>query len=251
MWYHPNLTMWVFAIILLLVPTSAPATAQTVSVESVEALLAAGERQQAIEQFGRLIDLGSSDRAIDLRMRVNRAADELLDNAEGLLKAGRNTEATAQLSELLTTMAGLPTASLARQRLTELCARPEVQEQLKLRETELRGQGALSEARRLRDEGREDAAYSAFKQVANDFAGTSAGRAALDAVKAHESDPAFVQRSRDRDASPKARAAMSLAENYIAAGRVDLAKKKYLEVIEQFPGSTFAQIAQQRLDAMK
>lgn len=243
--------MWVVALISLLVPSTAPAGTQPASIETVEALLHADRREEALAAFCRITDVGLSDRAIELRVKINRAADDLLDQAETLLREGKHADATELLSRLQTSMSGLPTASLARQRLSELYARPEVQAQLKVHERQAQAAEALAEARRLRHEDQEESAYRAFKQVAADYADTPAGRAAADAVKAYDADPAFIHRQQERTIAPQARAALSLAENYVAADRADLAKKKYEEVIGLFPGTSFAKTAKQRLDSLK
>ena len=43
---------------------------------------------------------------------------------------------------------------------------------------------------------------------------------------------------------------MTLAENYKVAGRPDLARKRYQQIIEQFPGTSVADEAQKAIDAL-
>lgn len=228
----------------------------TADLDAVEALLADKDRDGAVRQFTRIPDHASKDpdfakRASALRGRINSVADELLAEVDEMLVAKQYPAATARLRELLSTMAGLPTASLARQRLAELVSRPEVQEQLHLAEAEEKAAAALAEARKLRDDNRPEDAYVRFKAVAADYANTKAAASASEAVKAYESDADFLRHMKDRAAAPKAKAALSLADNYVSAGKLDLAKKKYAEVAQQFPGTSYAQTASEKLASLK
>jgi outer membrane protein assembly factor BamD (BamD/ComL family) len=246
--------MWVglLAIVLALTPpTSQPATTQASNpaIEQVESLLAGGDRAGAIRAFYAVDP--ASPRSIEVRAQINQAADELLDEVDKLIAAKNYAAAADRLSDLLMTMSGLPTASLARQRLAELCSRPEIQQQFKLKDHAAQGEAALADARHLRDDGKEDEAYARFQSVARDYAGTPAGTEAADAVNAFESDAKFIRRMKDRAAEAKARPVLNLADNYRSAGRIDQAIRKYHEVIDQFPGTTFAETAQAELDKLK
>jgi TolA-binding protein len=244
----------------MLMPTSAPGAAATPGtpattqssgpIDQVEALLAQGDRAGAIRALNTVTDR-TSPGAIEVRAKVNHAADELLDEVDKLIAAKDYAAAADRLGELLTTMSGLPTASLARQHLAELCAKPEIQEQFKHKDHAAHGEVALAEARRLRDDGKPDEAYARFQAVAKDYTSTPAGAAAADAVKAFEADPRFIRSLKDRAAENKARPILNLAENYRSAGRNDLATKKYREVIDQFPGTSFAETARAELAKLK
>ena len=69
-----------------------------------------------------------------------------------------------------------------------------------------------------------------------------------------KSDPEFALKQAARQAQAdagKARSALSLAESYRRSGKTDLARKKYQEVIEQFPGSKEAETARAELAKLK
>ena len=246
--------MWVagfLAIVLALTPSTQPATTQAANpaIEQVESLLAKGDRAGAIRAFNAVDP--ASPHAIEVRAQINTAADDLLAEVDKLIAAKNYAAAADRLSDLLMTMSGLPTASLARQHLAQLCSRPEIQQQFKLKDHAAQGETALADARHLRDDGKEDEAYARFQQVAKDYAGTPAGAEAADAVSAFQSDAKFIRRMKDRAAEPQARPALNLADNYRSAGRIDQAIKKYRQVIDQFPGTTFAETAQAELDKLQ
>jgi peroxiredoxin len=217
--------------------------------------LANRDRDEAIRRFTRLPEEAGKNpefakRASLLRGKVNEAADQLLGEVDAMIAAKKYPAAADRLRELLSTMAGLPTASLARQRLAELVSNPEIQQQLKLKEKQDQADAALAEARKLRDASKPQDAYTRFKAVATDYPGTPAGDAAAEAVKTYEADPAFVRKVKDAAAAPKAKPALSLAANYRSAGKIETARKIYQDVISQFPGTSFADDAQKQLDSL-
>ena len=83
-----------------------------------------------------------------------------------------------------------------------------------------------------------------------DYAETAAAGDALIAVKAYDNDPIFMQKRRDAIAAPKAELALRSAENYVRNGRSDLARRKLQDVVDSFPGTTFAEKAKKSLEAL-
>jgi tetratricopeptide (TPR) repeat protein len=222
-------------------------------LDETEKLLRSKDREAAIRRFTQVPeeatkDVKFADRASGVRGMVNDAADALLADVDSLVEKKQFPQAASRLSVLLSTMAGLPTASLARQHLAELVAVPEIQVELKKKERADAAEGALSDAKKLRDDGKAEEAYEKFQAVASQFADTPAAAAAAEAVKAYDAEPAFQRKMKDRVAAPKARQMLNLAENYRNAGRLDEARKRYQEVIDQFPGTTFADTARAELD---
>ena len=225
----------------------------TADLDAVELLLAKQDREAAIRRFTQVAGEANKNpdfaqRSAAVRGEVNDAADALLDEVDQLIAGKKYPAAAERVRALLSTMAGLPTASLARQRLAEMVSHPDVQVELKKKEREKQADAALAEARKLRDDGKAEEAYAHFKAVAGEFNGTPAAAAAAEAVKTYEADPAFIRRAKDRAAAPKAKAALNLAENYRSAGMAEKAKEKYREVIQQFPDTSYAEIATRELN---
>jgi tetratricopeptide (TPR) repeat protein len=222
-------------------------------LDETEKLLRANDREGAIRRFTQVPEEATKDeklaeRAATVRGKVNDAADKLLADVDTLIEQKQYAQAASRLSTLLSTMAGLPTASLARQRLAELVAIPEVQTELKKKQRDDAAETALNEAKKLRDDGKAEAAYEKFQMVATQFADTPTAAAAAGAVRAYDAQPEFQRKMKDRAAAPKARPMLNLAENYRNAGRIDEARKRYQEVIDQFPGTSFADTAGAELE---
>lgn len=225
-------------------------------LDVVEALLRDKDSEGAIRKFTRLGDEAMKDRPYAsrngaVRGKINEVADALLADVDKMLEAKQYPAAAARLKELLAVMSGLPTASLARQRLAELTSDPNVQQEMDLFEKREKAEAALADARKVRDSGEQEAAYRKFKAVAQDYPDTPAGKSAADAAKAYEADTAFVQRLHDREVEAKAKPALALAENYRAAGQVEKARRKYEEVLKNFAGTTFADTARRELERLR
>ena len=94
------------------------------------------------------------------------------------------------------------------------------------------------------------AGYAGLRSVAERFPGTKAGLQARDQAEAFAADPAnkaLLDAARNRD---EATQLLSLVDNFIKAGRPDLARAKLRKVIELVPGTDLAKQAQRRLDEL-
>jgi outer membrane protein assembly factor BamD (BamD/ComL family) len=110
---------------------------------------------------------------------------------------------------------------------------------------------ALTEAEKLRAAKKYESAYPVFKQVAKAYAGTPSGDKAAAVVKQYESDAAFMKQIGDKQASGKAKAALSIARGYAGAGRKDAAMKKYQSVVADYPNTEWAKTAEAEMEKLK
>jgi len=108
----------------------------------------------------------------------------------------------------------------------------------------------LAIAQKLQSDGKHELAYARFKQVAKSFPDTPAANIAGDAVAKYEQDPAFVKRANETAAGGKAKGTLNLAQSYRNAGRREQARAKYREVIDSYPGTSYAETAARELAAM-
>ncbi|MCC6907006.1 MAG: hypothetical protein IT430_03610 [Phycisphaerales bacterium] len=95
------------------------------------------------------------------------------------------------------------------------------------------------------------AGYELLEAVADRFAQTAAGRTARLKAAQWAADPAnkaALDAARVRD---QARQLLSMVDNYIKAGRPDLAREKLKQVIALVPDTDLAREAAQRLEALK
>ncbi|HTL30389.1 MAG TPA: thioredoxin-like domain-containing protein [Tepidisphaeraceae bacterium] len=189
--------------------------------------------------------------ASDLRGRLYNSRDKAFVVVDELTKSGDAVDAAVALKAMTKTLAGMEGEPQAKKQLDDLMARPEVKEKVEGAERNANAASALAVARKLRDAGAEEAAYRRFKGITLDYADTPAAKEAAEMVKKYDADPAFQQKLRDSAAVAKAKPALNMAENYAKNGHVDMAKRKYQEVIDQFPDTTFADTAKKALAALK
>jgi TolA-binding protein len=128
--------------------------------------------------------------------------------------------------------------------LNVLLSRPETKAQIQAaekaeqeKERIARAAEALTNAQKLQSAKKDDQAYLAFKSIVSTFPGTPSATTAADEMAKYEKDSSFVQRVTGAANDSKAKAILSIADNYKAAGKTDLAKQKYQSVIDQFPGT--------------
>ena len=193
----------------------------------------------------------------DTAARLTAVTDKLqaygqsqLDAAQQQVDAKQYGPANRTLRELSTAFAGLPVAATAKQKLAVLNNDPAVRASLSADRRTAAADEALAAANKLKAAGKDELAYPKFKQVATGYAGTPAAAEAADAVKAYESDPAFVAKVKAKADGRKAAAALAMGDTYRSAGNAERAKAKYQEVIDQFPDTPYAQTARQGLAAL-
>jgi hypothetical protein len=192
-----------------------------------------------------------SKAASDLRGRLYNARQKAFIVISELTKAGESIDAAVALKAMTRALAGMDGEAEAKKQLDDLMARPEVKEKIEGVERSANANAALSAAKKLRDAGADEAAYRRFKGVTLDYADTAAAKEAAEMVKKYEADPTFLQKLRDSAAIAKAKPALSVADNYAKNGMIPQAKKKYQEIIDQYPDTTFADTAKKALVNLK
>jgi thiol-disulfide isomerase/thioredoxin len=217
--------------------------------------LKSGDTKAALMSMARVPPEARADKAFAadadaVRKELEVAGGKMLAEVDPLIEARQYASAISRLKELSVGLAGLPAAAQAQKKLTELQARPEVKTALAKAARADTAQGLLDAAQNLKDAKKDDQAYAQFKAVATNYPDTDAGAKATTIAKEYEKDTAFIRRITESAAAAKATSTIKLAQSYAGAGRNDLARKKYQEVIEQFPGTSFAEQAQKALAAL-
>src|SRR5688572_18737182 len=195
-------------------------------------------------------DTAYAERLAKAEQEITAYAEKAIADIDPLIQEKKFVEAGTKLDELAKGLGNTPAGVSARKKLTEMMAIPGAKAQFEAAQKSRLAGEELAVARRLADEGKNEQAYVRYKQVMANFAGTPAADEARAAVEQFEKDPAFTKRARDAAAEGKAKGMLGMAENYKRAGRSDLAKAKYQEVIKTFPDTSFAEKAQQGLKEM-
>jgi tetratricopeptide (TPR) repeat protein len=225
-------------------------------LDKVGKLLEDNDRLAAVQQFGHISSDASKDRAFAARMKresekIAHASDQLLAEVDPMIDSSQFSQAAARLTTLIDAFKGLPQEKQARDKLSALLANPQASKAISADKQEDDAASQLAAARKLRDEGKATAAYRKAKAIVQDFGSTESGKAAAGIVQSYESDPAFMKTLQDEAVAAKAKPMLALAESYRAAGKIAQARQKYLDVLDQFPNTSFAQSARSALEDLK
>jgi TolA-binding protein len=182
--------------------------------------------------------------------KIGAAIESALTEADLLIGEQKYAAAASKLRPIANAPPDVPVAAKARQLLLELLNKPAAREQIEQDQKNERAQQALVAAKKLQADGKDELAYTKFKTIVTDFPDTPTAAVAQEEIKTYEANTKFMQ-ALARSKLSQARSALSLADSYRRSGKLDLAKAKYQEVIDQFPGSKEAETAAAALSQLK
>jgi len=226
--------------------------AATAACDAIDAALKANDKRRAMQVLGSIPAQAKFDGKIALRIdafqkQLEDVAAKLLTEAEEMVGRKDYASATIKFREVAGNLGALPAGAKAKQRLTELGRLPEAKAQIDAAERAERATEAMGVAGRLKDGGKHELAYERFKAIARDYAATPVADLAQAEVKKYEADAQFMKQFAENSVGAKAKSMLSMAQSYAAAGRTDLARRKFQDVVEQFPNTPFAATARTEL----
>lgn len=219
---------------------------------AAEAALKAGDDIAALRQAPKLSPLAKDNpklapRVALIRTELESRGRRQIDAAAELSRAKQYTQAAAKLREVASNLPGTPTGELAAKRLGELEADPAVKASLAAADRNEKTALALTAARKLKADKKTAEAYLAYQSIAKDSPGTSAAREAAAEISKWDLDPTASAEIRrkimDSPAEAKAKGALNMARNYVAAKQFEQAKSKYADVVKLYPGTVCANVA--------
>ena len=239
----------------VLMDAKAFATATT-ALKGVEEHLTGKNPAAALKALAAVPPLAKEDtrtaaKVAELQKAVEEAAEALLAEVQPLIARKDYPAALGRLRDIAGSMKGTPTGDQARQTLDELSTKPEVKAQLAALDRAEKANVELAAAKKLQAAKQHEQAYGRLKVVATQFAGTPAATEAAAEAAKYEKDTAFIKRMNDSAASAKAKSALGLAQAYAKSGNATLATRKYQSVIDEFPGTSFAEQAKREMAGLK
>ena len=225
-------------------------------LDKIDATVASGESDRAVKMLATIPadarkDAAFARRADDVSAKLVAAGEKQLQETENLLQQKKYADAVTKLGDLSHAFAGLPFGAKVQKRLRDVSAMPEAKSALEAAASAAKADAMLASAQQLKDQQKDLQAYPAFKTIATTFAGTPAAAKAADAVRTYEADAAFMKQYNETVVGAKAKNALSLADSYRRAGRLDMARKKYQAVINDYPNTDFAAQARKALDEIR
>jgi thiol-disulfide isomerase/thioredoxin len=230
----------------------------TAALDKVDASLKSGDFSAACRAFAKIPSDAKADSSIVERFestqkQINDYAAKSMDDAEKLIDQKEFASAIGKL-RAVSRLVDLPVAAEATKRLNSILTMPEAKAQFdaadkaeKDKERTARAADALAAAQKLQAAKRDDQAYAQFKNIISSFANTPAAATAAGEVAKYERDPNFVKRATGAAVDSKAKSILSVADSYKASGNTELARQKYQSVIDQFPGTPYAETARKEL----
>jgi len=215
------------------------------TLAGVDAALSDNKPMLAIRAMAKIPEQASLDpefrtKLTETQSKLDAQTDKMLSEVDTLVVDGKYGDAADRLRDLIRSAPGTPVAIKARAQLEALSKDPGAQEAMGRADREDKAAAAFTIAQKLVTDKKDDLAYARFKDIARDFSDTRAGADSSEKVKVYEADATFMRRVTESTVGTKARSALSLARSYANAGRTELAKKKYQEVINDYPNTKFA-----------
>ena len=229
--------------------------AANASLDQIDSSISAGDEKGAIKLMARVAPAARADgkfaeREDAVQKKLETTANAMLSEVQGQIDQGKYVEAVPRLKELSAALEGLPEATKAKLMLGTLMAKPDVRAAIDKAEKESKAADALDVARKLQAQKKDELAYARFSDVVKFFPDTSSAQVAQAQIDTYKKNPAFMKQMLEHAASTKAVAILHMGDSYKAAGKPEMARKKYQSVIDDYPGTSYASLAQKELDAL-
>lgn len=229
--------------------------AANAALEETEKLLEQSKPAEALKAMAKADPAARADeafatRAEEVQGKLLSHGQMMLQEIEALAEQKQFGQALTQLKDLQRGFHGTPIAEQARQRYHAISSKPEARAALAESERQARAVEALALADKLRGDEKHTEAYPRYKAIVKDLGGTEAATKAAEIVAEYEKDATFVKGAMEEAVGDKARAAMSMADSYARNGRVDAARKRYEQLIADYPGTSWAEKAQQAIEKL-
>jgi thioredoxin-related protein len=182
-------------------------------------------------------------KAKDLLRDLEQQANGRLARAKQLGDKGQTTEATNTLSDLLRNFAGTQAAIEGGKLLTSLFAKPEINDQVRKR----RAAELLAQAREDYRTRQYLGCLERCEILGTSYADLPEGNEALQLATEIKNNPEWLQRACDSLSDRLGGLYLSLAETLAKKGQTQQATACLERVVQNFPGSRPAEIAQVRL----
>jgi thiol-disulfide isomerase/thioredoxin len=221
-------------------------------LDEIESKTAAGDAKSAIKLLSKIpssakADAATAVRAAEVQKKLENTAESMLGEARGLADQGKYVEAVAKYKELAGALAGLPAGTKATSQLSALMSKPETRAAVAAAAKDAKANEALAAALKLQGMKKDELAYTQFLDIQRLFPGTDAAATAKEKLAVYQQDSAFMAKMSDKAFTTKANSALHMGDNYRAAGNLEMARKKYQSVVDDFPNTKFAESAQKRL----
>ncbi len=155
------------------------------------------------------------------------------------------------LDKMQEDFSGTELAKAARKKLSQLKRRPEVKAVLAEIAARRNAGKALGKAEASIKKGDYAKALKALDSVAEKYAGSELGEKAKAAAAALRADDEKMAIAREQSAAKYCKGWLSMARSFARNGMNDKAREKYQEILDKFPGTSFAETAAAEMAKLK
>lgn len=227
----------------------------TAALEAGQGTSQASEAQRYFIASGLAMDVAAAapashplhHEAAQLLRRIDQQAEQLLNQAQTLLRERRTLEARDRLREVAEGFYGRPAGMKALRLLQELDKDPQAQAVVRAARDEASAQQALEMAQQAETQQRYADAQRLYAMVSQVYPRTQAAGLARQALANLKKDKAAATQLAKQKAEPEAPVLLGLAARYAQMGRTQEARRHYQRVLQIAPGTTYAEQAQEGL----
>jgi TolA-binding protein len=218
------------------------------TLDLVNTNINAQQPAKALKLLATVPEAAKADAAFAARMTETSAklqdfGKSELSSIDPLIQSQDYATAIRKLRDLSQAFAGTPVAASARTKLNELGSNPKVKQALETEKTEKAAADALTTANQLKSDKKDDLAYPQFQMIVKAYPHSPAATEATAAVKAYEANTPFITQYNSRNNKKKAEGLLLMADNFRSMGSNTKARAKYQEVLDQYPGTSWAESA--------
>jgi FimV-like protein len=234
------------------IPPSVRAEADALTATIAEAM-GKKEYARACAAARRLAELTEenpyAERARTTLSRLTDLARGVLERTGKLEKKGLYYEANKAYESVVKTYAGLPEADVAKKRLAVFAKSAEIRATIAKQAAAAEADAMLAEAATY-DAKQPDRTLAMWDEVAKRWPDTAAGRRAGLLARSRRADPEAMARVRESAAAKVCPGRLGLARSYIASGLTDKARALLESILEEHPGTSFAEEAKKLLESL-
>jgi len=191
-----------------------------------------------------------ADGAKEVRDTIVKQGEENIAKADEMV-ATDPTGAVVMLEDMQKVFAGTDLAKAARKKLSQLKRKPEVKAVLAEIKARRAAEKALTKAEGDIKKGQYARGLKALDEVAKKFAGTPLGDKAKAAADALRADEEIMKVALEQAAAKYCKGWLSMARSFAKNGMNGKAKEKYQEIIDKFPGTSFAEVAAEEMAKLR
>lgn len=185
--------------------------------------------------------------AEQLLTRLDQAGSQMLAQGRQLVAHNRVTQGYDLLQEVAEQFYGLPPSSQAIQAIEQLRRNDSQWADIMRRQNESSASRTLQMAQAAMSEHHYGDAQRYYQLIIELYPRTAAAAPARQGLTQLRRDKALATQMAEQKAEPAAPVLLNLAARYVQMGRYDQARDYYQQIIQQAPGTSYAQQARQAL----